>query len=294
MKCEALHQEIETQRNQKRTIIVVLITVIMMIAEIIAGLVFGSIALLSDGIHMGTHTLALMITVIAYVLARKHSSNYRFTFGTGKISVLGGYSSAIVLIIASGLMTWEAVMRFFNPIHIEYNQSMLVAVIGLIVNIISAILLRDDHGHHHHSDCEHHHHEDHNLKAAYLHVLADALTSVCAIVALLGAKYYNLVWLDPVVGIAGAIVVIKWGIGLLGSTGKILVDYSDDESLKEKIIYTVENEGLKLIDLHIWDVLNGKKAVICSLDCHDKEKVEELRKIILKNEIINHLTIEIK
>ncbi len=294
MKCEALHQEIETQRNQKRTIIVVLITVIMMIAEISAGLVFGSIALLSDGIHMGTHTLALMITVIAYVLARKHSSNYRFTFGTGKISVLGGYTSAIVLIIASGLMTWEAVMRFFNPVQIEYNQSMLVAVIGLIVNVISAILLREDHDHHHHSGCEHHHHEDHNLKAAYLHVLADALTSVCAIVALLGAKYYNLVWLDPVVGIAGAIVVIKWGIGLLGSTGKILVDYSDDESLKEKIINSLENEGVKLIDLHIWDVLNGKKAVICSLDCHDKEKVENLRKIILKNEIINHLTIEIK
>lgn len=299
MKCNVLHKEIPNNKNQKKTTIVILITAVMMVAEIVAGLVYGSMALLSDGIHMGTHALALLITLFAYVITKKHAEDTKFTFGTGKIGVLGGYTSAIVLLIAALVMIWESFHRIFNPIAIGFNQSLMVAVIGLIVNFVSALLLKDDHGHSHghshdhgHQHEEHEHKEDHNLKAAYLHVIADALTSVGAIIALLGAKYMNWVWLDPFVGIVGAIIVIKWGIGLLKTTGKILVDYDDDESLRKEIIELVKSNNLEVRDIHIWDILNGDKAVLCSINAQDLQKCAEIRKQILTNKKIKHLTLE--
>lgn len=300
MKCDILHRDISNQKNQKKTTIVIIITAIMMVAEIVAGLVYGSMALLSDGIHMGTHALALLITLFAYIITKKHAENTKFTFGTGKIGVLGGYSSAIVLLIAALVMIWESFHRLIDPVSIGFNQSLMVAVIGLIINFVSALLLKDDHGHNHshnhdhghdHSD-DHEHKEDHNLKAAYLHVIADALTSVGAIIALIGAKYMGWIWLDPVVGMVGAVIVIKWGIGLLKTTGKILVDYDDDDSLRTEIIALVENNNLEVKDIHIWDILNGDKAVICSINAQDLKICAEIKKQILANKKIKHLTVE--
>lgn len=307
MKCDVLHKDISNQKNQTKTTIVILITAVMMVAEIAAGLIYGSMALLSDGIHMGTHALALLITLFAYIITKKNAENTKFTFGTGKIGVLGGYTSAIVLLIAALVMIWESFHRIIDPVDIGFNQSLLVAVIGLVINFVSALLLKDDHGHshghdhkHNHShshednDCHDHqeHKEDHNLKAAYLHVIADALTSVGAIIALIGAKYMGWIWLDPAVGILGAIIVIKWGIGLLKTTGKILVDYDDDPTLKENIINIVKTYNLEITDIHIWDILNGDKAVMCSVKTQDLEKCNEIKKEILKNKKIKHLTVE--
>ncbi len=296
MQCSILHKEIEISKNQKKTATVILITVIMMIAEIYAGLKYGSIALLSDGIHMGTHTLALLITLFAYIFARKHSSNEKFTFGTGKVGVLGGYSSAIALLIAATFMIWEAFSRLINPIEISFNQSLWVAVIGLVVNLVSALLLQDSHDHHSHdsqSQGSHtHKHEDHNLKAAYLHVVADALTSVLAIIALLAGKYFGAIWLDPIVGIAGAIVVIKWGLGLLKSTGLILLDYENDDKLHKLVIDNLESKKLgKVIDLHIWQVDSGQKAIICSIDGASTTK--EIRETINDLGVFSHITVEV-
>jgi cation diffusion facilitator family transporter len=300
MKCDVLHKDISNQKNQKKTTIVIIITAVMMVAEIVAGLVYGSMALLSDGIHMGTHALALLITLFAYIITRKNAENTKFTFGTGKIAVLGGYTSAIVLLIAALVMIWESFHRIINPVSIGFNQSLMVAVIGLVINFVSALLLKDDHGHSHghdhghgHEHGDHHEHkEDHNLKAAYLHVIADALTSVGAIIALLGAKYMNWIWLDPAVGIVGAIIVIKWGIGLLKTTGKILVDYDDDETLRNEIISLVEGRNLELSDIHIWDILNGDKAVICSIKTQNLQECADIKKQILTNKKIKHITIE--
>jgi len=291
MKCDVLHQDISNQKNQNKTIIVIIISAVMMFAEILAGLLYGSMALLSDGIHMGTHVLALMITLFAYIITKKQAKNTKFTFGTGKIGVLGGYTSAIALLIAAFVMVGESVHRLFNPVEIGFNISISVAIIGLIVNFVSAIILKDDHGHSH--GHEHHEHkEDHNLKAAYLHVIADALTSVGAIIALLGAKYMNLIWLDPIVGIVGAFIIVKWGIGLLKTTGMILVDYDDDDSMRKEIIKLVEANNLVVNDIHIWDVLNGDKAVICSINAQDLKKCDEIRHQILQNKKIKHLTVE--
>ncbi len=298
MKCHILHKDISNQKNQNKTIIVIIISAVMMVAEIIAGMLYGSMALLSDGIHMGTHVLALMITLFAYVITKKQAENTKFTFGTGKIGVLGGYTSAIALLIAAFVMIGESVHRLFNPVEIGFNISLTVAIIGLIVNFACALILKDDHGHSHGHDHGHDHHgehehkEDHNLKAAYLHVIADALTSVGAIIALIGAKYLNLVWLDPIVGIVGAGIIIKWGIGLLKTTGKILVDFDDDQSLRNEIIDLVKANNLQVNDIHIWDILNGDKAVICSINAQDLEKCAEIKKQILTNKKIKHLTIE--
>merc|ERR1711879_392349 len=260
-KCDVLHKDISNQKNQTKTSIVIL------------------------------------ITLFAYIITKKNAENTKFTFGTGKIGVLGGYTSAIVLLIAALVMIWESFHRIIDPVDIGFNQSLMVAVIGLVVNFVSALLLKDDHGHSHghshdHGHDQHEHKEDHNLKAAYLHVIADALTSVGAIIALIGAKYMGWIWLDPAVGIVGAIIVIKWGVGLLKTTGKILVDYDDDPTLKENIINLVKTYNLEITDIHIWDILNGDKAVMCSVKTQDLEKCNEIKKEILKNKKIKHLTVE--
>ncbi len=274
MLCETLHLPQDKNKNEIKTKIVIILTVITMIAEIGAGLVFGSMALLSDGIHMGTHTLALLITVIAYKITRKEAKNGRFSFGTGKVGVLGGYTSAIALLIAAGIMIVESVERLFSPEQIGFDESIIVAVVGLAVNLLSAYLLRDeDHGHshghdHHHShNDDHDHGHDHNLKAAYLHVIADALTSVLAIVALLiGRHYANAIWLDSAVGIVGAIVIIKWGIGLMKSSGSILLDYDNSDDLIQSVTELVAKvKGATLEDIHIWQVASDKRALICAI-----------------------------
>ena len=229
---------VDNSQNTHKVKIVFWLTTVVMVLEIAAGTWSGSMALLADGWHMGTHAAAFCITLFAYRYARKHANNERFSFGTGKVSVLGGYTSAIALGIVALLMFAESVHRLFNPESIQFNEAIIVAVIGLAVNVASMFLLGDhhhdhshghDHAHHHGHD---HHHHDHNLRAAYLHVLADALTSVLAIAALILGKLYGWNWLDAAMGIVGAVVISKWTMNLIKQTSPILLDENIEQAIK--------------------------------------------------------------
>ncbi len=210
-------------RNEKRTWLVIALTATMMVVEITAGTIFGSMALVADGWHMATHAAAMLITALAYYYARKNALNRRFTFGTGKLGELAGFASAVVLALIALMIGWESVLRLTAPVPIDFNQAIVVAVVGLIVNLASAWLLSGDHRHHHHHDHGHDHHDHHggdnNLRAAYMHVLADGLTSVLAIVALLTGSLYGCLWLDPAMGIVGALVIARWSWGLIRDSG---------------------------------------------------------------------------
>ncbi|MDF9389862.1 MULTISPECIES: CDF family Co(II)/Ni(II) efflux transporter DmeF [Vibrio] len=276
-------------QNEKRTFYVLLLTLVTMIAEIIAGTIFGSMALLADGWHMGTHAAAFCITLFAYRYARKHAHSEKFSFGTGKVSVLGGYTSAIALGIVALLMVVESVHRLFNPEAIQFNEAIIVAIIGLLVNLVSMLLLHDNHHHDHNHD---HHHHDHNLRAAYLHVLADALTSLLAIVALLFGKYYGWNWLDSVVGIVGATVIAKWTIGLIKQTSPILLD----ESIEQPYRRLIEEElaAFAVIkDLHIWKISGHHYSAAIILESHVDKTVAEYKQILAKFDKIHHLTLEV-
>lgn len=273
-------------QNEKRTFYVLLLTLVTMVAEIIAGTIFGSMALLADGWHMGTHAAAFCITLFAYRYARKHAHSEKFSFGTGKVSVLGGYTSAIALGIVALLMVVESVHRLFNPEAIQFNEAIIVAIIGLLVNVVSMLLLHDNH---HHGDHDHH---DHNLRAAYLHVLADALTSLLAIVALLFGKYYGWNWLDSVVGIVGAAVIAKWTIGLIKQTSPILLD----ESIEQPYRRLIEEElaAFAVIkDLHIWKISGHHYSAAIILESHVDKTVAEYKQILAKFDKIHHLTLEV-
>lgn len=225
-------------RNERRTWLVIAITASMMVIEIVAGNVFGSMALTADGWHMSTHAAAMLIAALAYRYARKHLGNPRFTFGTGKLGDLAAFASAIVLALIALLIGWESFLRFQAPVTIDFQEAIIVAVIGLLVNLVCAWLLKDDH--HHAHDHGHSHDrsatKDHNLRAAYLHVLADALTSVLAIAALALGSVYDWLWLDPAIGIVGAIVIARWSWGLIRDAGSVLLDYvPEGEDLPEEI-----------------------------------------------------------
>jgi cation diffusion facilitator family transporter len=234
--------------GEKRTLIVVLITATMMVVEIAAGLVYGSMALLADGLHMASHAAALGIAFLAYVIARRLATDERFSFGTGKLNSLAGFASAVLLLGFALIMVTESTSRFISPVEISYNQALIVAVVGLIVNALSAWIFaatphgRDDHhGHHDHG---HAHHHDHNLRAAYLHVLADALTSVLAIIALLAAKFYGANWLDPFMGIVGAALVSRWSYGLIRDSARVLLDRQADEEVIAAIREALESHAV--------------------------------------------------
>ncbi len=257
--------------GERRTLWVILITATMMVIEIAAGLVYGSMALLADGLHMGSHTAALGITTIAYVYTRRCAADSRFCFGTGKVNAFAGYTSAVLLALFALLMAWESVNRLFNPVGIAFNQAIVVAVLGLIVNGVSMIMLGGhghDHDHDHpHADPHHHDHAhtDHNLRAAYLHVLADALTSLLAIFALLAGKYLGLNWMDPVMGIVGAILVARWSVGLIRDTSGVLLDHQAPAVMLEQIRAAIEGvDDNRITDLHIWSIGPGiYSATIC-------------------------------
>nr|WP_086004384.1 CDF family Co(II)/Ni(II) efflux transporter DmeF [Photobacterium marinum] len=284
--------------GEKRTLWVLWLTLITMVAEIAAGSVFGSMALLADGWHMGTHAAAFLITIFAYRYARKHTNNKAFSFGTGKVSVLGGFTSAIALGLVALLMMVESVQRLFSPEAIRFNEAILVAVIGLTVNIASVFLLKDDHHHHHdhdhHSHDHTHHHHDHNLKAAYFHVLADALTSLLAIAALLFGKYYGFNWLDAIMGIVGAVIITRWAWGLMKQTGPILLDSSIEDGYQQQIINTLE-EGtdIRISDIHIWKISANHYAAMISLVTHEPKPVQVYKQLLEKFDKISHLTIEV-
>ena len=232
---------IENRKGEKRTQYVLILTAITMVVEVVAGSVFGSMALLADGWHMGTHVAAFMIAVFAYRYARKHATNPTYAFGTGKVSVLGGFASAVALAVVALVMLFESLHRLVEPQVIQFNEAIAVACLGLFINVVSALLLKDNHHHHHGHDHEHHH--DHNLRAAYVHVLADALTSLLAIVALLSGKYFAWNWLDPVMGIVGAIIITRWSIALLKQTSPILLDGSIDAEYQSAIRERIETDS---------------------------------------------------
>ena len=236
-------------RNERRTWFVVALTAVMMAGEIVAGILFGSMALLADGWHMATHAAALGIAALAYLFARRQARNSRFTFGTGKFGDLAAFASAVILGIVAIQIAFESVERLVNPVTIAYREAIAVAVLGLIVNLVSAFLLREEHdGHHHghghaHDHGHGHHHRDNNLRAAYVHVLADAATSVLAIAALVAAMALQWAWADPVVGIVGAAVIASWAVGLLRSSGSVLLDVNDNRKMESLIRGRLETEA---------------------------------------------------
>lgn len=293
--CKLNQKQITTRKNERITLLVVIITLTMMVAEIVGGIFSGSMALLSDGIHMGTHALALFITLAAYIFARKHSQSPYFSFGTGKVGVLGGYTNAILLIVAGLAMAYESIERLISPVAIHFNEAIAVAVVGLIVNIGCAIILghgSSGHGHDHHHD-HHHSHDDHNLRAAYLHVITDALTSILAITALLIAKYSGFIWADPVVGILGATVVIKWAIGLIRQTGSILLDVGDFTPDIERIKQRLEGDGSLVKDIHIWQISENEKSLIVSLQTDSAKNPKDYHNMIKDLTYFEHVTIEV-
>ncbi|MCL2919204.1 cation diffusion facilitator family transporter [Shewanella litorisediminis] len=325
--------------GERSTRIVLVLTLVTMVAEILAGTVYGSMALLADGWHMGTHAAAFLITLFAYRYALKHKDDPAFAFGTGKVSVLGGFASAVALGLVALIMVIESAVRLISPHQIAFDEAILVAIIGLSVNLLSAFLLKDHHHHHHHghhhddADHEHHGHEtyvhhhednhehehehvhhdnhrqehdehghdhhhdghhDHNLRAAYLHVLADALTSVLAIGALLAGKFFGLGWLDPLIGILGAIIIGRWAIGLVKDTGPLLLDADNNEKLRKNVIRlvaSVPDHGVS--DLHLWRISADHRACILGVVSHQPKSSEYFVKRLKEELGLHHVTVEV-
>jgi cation diffusion facilitator family transporter len=276
-------------RNARRTQWVVALTAAMMVGEIVAGYATGSMALLADGFHMATHAGALGVAAFAYRYARKHADDPRYSFGTGKVGELAGFASALILAVFALGIGAESIKRLFEPTRVDFADATLVAVLGLLVNLVSAALLFDKHHHHGHGDHDHgHHHHDNNLRAAYMHVIADALTSVLAIAALLAGRYLGLVWLDPVIGIVGAVVIARWSWGLLKDTSAVLLDATDLRTAA-KIRALIEPEA-RILDLHVWRIGPGALAVI--VDVAEPAWPERLRERLRGTKNIVHLTIQ--
>jgi cation diffusion facilitator family transporter len=287
---------------EKNTRRVILLTSVMMAVEIVAGLKLHSMALFADGCHMSTHVAAFLITAWAYVVTRKNAGNRLYSFGAGKMGVLGAYTSAIILAGIALFMLVESVKRLFQPLVIHYNQAIAIAAVGLIVNLVSAFLLKDSHHHGHghehgfHSEPHSHSHEhDINLKAAYIHVLADAATSVLAIIALTAGKLWGAAWLDPVMGIVGSAVVFSWAYKLLRDTSGILLDRTPESSgLRDEIKRAIESDGDSLItDLHVWQIGAGIFAAIVSVAAREPKSPAACRELLRGHTELVHVTIEI-
>lgn len=288
--CQIFHRQPTSAERaaERRTLGVVALTLVMMVAELVVGYWSGSMALTADGWHMGSHAAALGVTAFAYAFARHHATNQRFTFGTGKVAPLAGFASAIMLVGVAFSMGWESIERLLKPVQVHYGEALVVAVLGLLVNLGSALLLgqRDhdhgqdhshghghshghDHGHAHDAIPGHRppHAHDHNLRAAYLHVLADALTSVLAIGALVAGKFMGWRWMDPAVGLVGAVVILRWAFDLVRSTGAVLLDAEDHGQVRQHVEDSLRAAGARrILDLHIWRVGMGGMACICAVE----------------------------
>lgn len=277
----------EPRAGEARTKLVVILTATTMAVEIAAGLAFGSMALLADGLHMASHASALGLAWAAYVFARRHAHDSRFSFGTGKVNSLAGFTSAVVLALFALMMAGESVHRFFEPVPIAFDRAIAIAVLGLAVNGVSVLILRNRRGHH-----DHHH--DHNLRAAHLHVLADALTSILAIVALLAAKLLDAAWMDPTMGIVGGTLVAVWAWGLARNTGAILLDRQAPEDVTRQILEAVESApGLRVTDLHVWTIGPGYRAAVVSVQATEACRRSDIAELIPKDLGIAHLTVEL-
>jgi cation diffusion facilitator family transporter len=284
--------------GEARTRWVVAMTAATMVLEIAAGVVFGSMALLADGLHMASHAAALGLAAFAYAYARRHAHDRRFSFGTGKVNSLAGFASAVVLVLFAVIMGIESVSRFLEPVPIAYDQAIAVAVFGLIVNGISVFILREGHDHHHghghhEADHIHDHHPDHNLRAAHLHVLADALTSVLAIAALLAAKYFGVNWMDPAMGIVGGVLVARWSWGLMRTTSRVLLDQQAPEDILDEIRTAVGKSSAELVDLHVWEIGPGYRAAIVAVETSEPITPGDVKKIVPERLGIAHLTVEV-
>ncbi|MDF2996369.1 MAG: dmeF [Xanthobacteraceae bacterium] len=299
-------------RNERRTWLVIALTTVMMVAEIAGGSLFGSMALIADGWHMSTHAGALLISALAYRFARRHAHDPRFTFGTGRVGELAGFASAIVLALIALLIAWESLLRLTSPVPIAFGEAIFVAVIGLAVNLLCAWLLKDDHDHHHGHDHRHHHDHGHdhghaqrghtqdsNIRAAYLHVLADALTSVLAIAALTAGSVYGWLWLDPAIGIVGALVIARWSWGLMRDAGGVLVDYVPErEELPGEIRAAIEGEGAAITgetvtDLHVWQVGPGHHAAIVAVASPEPKPPADYKARLAHLHELSHVTVEV-
>jgi cation diffusion facilitator family transporter len=290
-------------RNARRTWFVIALTTTMMVAEIAAGSWFGSMALLADGWHMSTHAGALLISAGAYAYAKRRQGDPRFTYGTGKVGDLAAYTSAIALALVAVLIAWESIQRLVSPVSIGFNEAIAVAVLGLLVNLASAALLHaGDHAHshgghtHHHHDHSHDHHHGHdtNLRAAYLHVLADALTSVLAIVALLAGKFLGWDWLDPLMGVVGALVILHWSVGLIGTSASTLLDMVPDTALHAAARHQLEQAGAEVTDLHVWRLGPGHIGVSAAVTASAPRPVQEYRRLLDSLPGVSHVTIEVQ
>jgi len=295
-------------QNERRTWFVVALTVVMMAGEIAAGSLFGSMALLADGWHMGTHAAALGIAGVAYLFARRHTANARFSFGTGKFGDLAAFSSALILGIIAVQIAYESVLRLISPVPIGYGEAIAVAMLGLIVNVVSALLLRESHDHHHgnaHShghDDEHdhdhhdhgHHHRDNNFRAAYVHVLADAATSVLAIVALTLAMHTGWAWADPAVGLVGSAVIASWAYTLIRDAGSVLLDVSADRKLERAIRARLEAGEDRVTDLHVWQVGPGHCAAVISLLSEAPLPPAAYKQRLHDLKALSHVTVEVE
>jgi cation diffusion facilitator family transporter len=282
----------EPYGGEARTKLVVALTATTMVVEVAAGIVFGSMALLADGLHMASHAAALGLAVAAYVYARRHAHDPRFSFGTGKVNALAGFASAVVLVLFALMMIGESLRRFIDPVAIAFDQAILVAVLGLVVNGVSVLVLRDRHGHGH----DHHgHRHDHNLRAAHLHVLADALTSLLAIFALLAAKYLGAVWMDPAMGIVGGVLVARWSWALVRETSAMLLDRQAPDEITSAITSAIEaDERLAIVDLHVWAIGPGYRAAIVAVETSKPCTVDEVQALLPDGLGIAHLTVEIR
>ena len=288
-------------RHERRTWFVVALTAVMMVAEIVGGTLFGSMAVVADGWHMSTHAGALAIAALAYRFARRHANDPRFTFGTGKMGELAAFCSAVILALIAAAIGYEAATRLFTPVVIQFREAIPLAAVGLAVNLASAWLLFDrphhhhghDHGHHHHHDAHQHVGHDNNFRAAYVHVLADALTSVLAIVALTCGFLFGWVWLDPLMALVGVAVILSWSFSLIRSAGTVLLDMVPDRHLAGHIRQHLEVEGDKVCDLHLWQLGPGHVGLIAGMVSDHPQAPSAYKARLEGIEGLSHVTIEV-
>jgi cation diffusion facilitator family transporter len=291
------------RKGERRTRLVLVLTLLTMILEISTGMIFGSMALLADGWHMGTHVAAFMITLYAYGYSRKHAHDQTFAFSSGKVGVLGGFASSVALGVVALMMAIESGERLLSPRIIQFDHALMVAGFGLFINFVCALLLKDSHQHEHSHDHDHEHHHDHNLKAAYFHVLADALTSLLAIIALFSGKVYGWNWLDPVMGIVGALIISRWSFTLMKETSPVLLDESTALQHKTAIKDIIESDAdNRIADLHVWRVGPDHFAAIISVVSHHPKAPDYYKALLAQSQSLKqhygglrlaHITVEV-
>jgi len=301
------------ERNERRTWTVIALCAFMMVAEIVGGLLFGSIALVADGLHMSTHASALLLAALAYRYARRHADDDRFSFGTGKLGDLAGFTSAIVLAMIALLIGYEALTRFIWPVPISFKEAIPIAALGLVVNVVSAILLSGgdhqhghEHGYHHAHDGDddeqeherlqagHAAHRDNNLRAAVIHVLADAAVSILVIAGLAIGLFFGWTWMDPAVGLVGAVVIAAWAYTLIRDTGAILLDMTPDRGMAERMRATIETDGDRLTDLHLWRLGPGHLGAIVSVATRQERGPDYYQALLGRFHALSHVTVEVQ